>query len=451
MPHVTLIAKQLPFHRRIIFSLRRLLHSLAYLLSSVIALWLFLVVLMFAESGLYMVTGISVSMWAIVIAALAAAWFFLPVVKFSQNLIDQRLFRQQLDILQAIQELGASDLASLPQEHVEMALLERIAHICHRQQVSLDERRDDGSGCLFLYPKDAAVPPLHGQLCPDYELVLPIQWQQGVAWLYLGLRDDGLPSDQDERQSLKDLAGFAAMSLEHARLSHQQSQQVRLDSISRVTGQLHSHDIKNRLHDLTFLAHHLESGKLAEDDLKVLVGSIRKVVGRMQSIMLRMTDPNAPLHPNIQPCPLTILLQQHIDERLWPESIHVHTDFSELPPIAGDMGLLLAVFENLFDNAVEAMNKQGNIRVDATLVGRFVGVHIHDQGHGMSADFIRNRLFRLFSTSKEDGLGIGLYLSQRIIEAHGGSLSASSAGVGQGSVFEVMLPLYDGAAEVGKS
>ncbi len=442
-------AARLPFHRRIIFSLRRLLHSLAYLLSSVIALWLFLAVLMLAESLLYVLTGVSVSMWAIVIAALAAAWFFLPVVKFFQNLIDQRLFRQQLDILRAIQELGASDLASLPQEHVEMALLERIAHICHRQPVSLDERREDGSGCLFLYPKDAAVPPLNGEWCADYELVVPIRWQQGTAWLHLGAREDGLPTEQDEQNSLRDLAGFAAMSLEHARLSHQQSQQVRLDSISRVTGQLHSHDMKNRLHDLTFLAHHMESGKLDDADLKVLVGSIRKVVGRMQSIMLRMTDPHAPLHPNIQACPLTMMLQQHIDDRLWPESVHVQTNFPEVPAIAGDSGLLLAVFENLFDNAVEAMNKQGEICVDATVVDGFVHVRVHDHGAGMSEDFIRNRLFRLFSTSKEDGLGIGLYLSQRIIEAHGGSLSASSAGVGQGSVFDVMLPLY-GWAEEGK-
>lgn len=435
--------KNLSFHRRLIFSLRRLLHSFAYFLASVIGLWLFLVVLMLAESAVYAATSVSVSMWAMVIAALSAAWFFLPVVQFLQHLMDKLLFRQQLDILHAIQELGVSDLASLPQEHVEMALLERIANICHRSHVVLDERNDDGTGRLFCYPKDSPVPPMHGETCASYELILPIKWQQGMAWLHLGLREDGWPTDQDERKSLKDLASFAAMSLEHARLSHQQSQQVRLDSISRVTGQLHSHDIKNRLHDLAFLAHHMESGKLEEDDLKVLVGSIRKVVGRMETVMLRMADPNAPIHPKLKACDLTAILKQQLNERLWPELIHIDADLSALPPIYGDAVLLQGVFENLFDNAVQAMNKQGRLQISVQQDGNTIMLGVRDEGNGMSDDFIRNRLFRLFSTSKEDGLGIGLYLSQRIIEAHEGQLFATSEGIGKGSTFWVVLPCFE--------
>ncbi|MDQ6994042.1 MAG: HAMP domain-containing sensor histidine kinase [Mariprofundaceae bacterium] len=435
--------KNVPFHRRLIFSLRRLVHSFAYFLASVVALWLFLAVLMLAESAVYAMTGVSVSMWAMVIAALAAAWFFLPVVQFLQHLMDRLLFRQQLDTLHAIQALGVSDLASLPQEHVEMALLERIATICHRSNVVLDERNDDGTGRLFCYPKGSPVPPLHGQSSSFYELILPIQWQQGMAWLHLGSRTDGWPTDQDERRSLKSLANFAAISLEHARLSHQQSQQVRLDSISRVTGQLHSHDIKNRLHDLAFLAHHMESGKLEEDELKVLVGSIRKVVGRMETVMLRMADPNAPIHPKFQPCDLTALLKQQIDERLWPELIHLDCDLPPLPAIKGDAVLLQGVFENLFDNATQAMNKQGFLHIRAQQDEKNIMLSVRDEGNGMSDDFIKKRLFRLFSTSKEDGLGIGLYLSQRIIEAHNGQLFASSEGIGKGSTFWVVLPCFE--------
>jgi len=440
---------QFSFHRRIIFSLRRLVHSSAYFLASLMALWLFLVVLMLAESAIYSLTGVSVSMWAMVIAAIATAWFFLPVVQFLQHLMDRLLFRQQLDTLRAIQDLGASDLASFPQEHVEMALLQRIAKICHRSQVVLDERNSEGVGRLFSYPKHAPVPPMQGQRSDAYELVLPIAWQQGLAWLHLGLRTDGWPTDHDERQSLKDLANFAAISLEHARLSHQQSQQVRLDSISRVTGQLHSHDIKNRLHDLAFLAHHMESKKLDEAELNMLVSSIRKVVGRMQTIMLRMADPNAPIHPKLKACDICYTLQQQLKDRLWPESIQIDADLPPLAAIAGDAVLLQGVFENLLDNAVQAMNKQGALHITATEDEGNIVVAIRDHGTGMSDSFIKNRLFRLFSTSKEDGLGIGLYLSQRIIEAHAGKLFASSEGIGKGSTFWVVLPCFkDQASEV---
>jgi signal transduction histidine kinase len=60
----------------------------------------------------------------------------------------------------------------------------------------------------------------------------------------------------------------------------------------------------------------------------------------------------------------------------------------------------------------------------------------------MSDAFIRNRLFRLFSTTRPNGLGIGLYLSRRIVEAHGGEIGAESEGEGKGSTFFIRLPMW---------
>ncbi len=397
---------------------------------------------MLAEAILYTITGLAVSIWAMVFAALSAAIFFSPVVYSLQGMIDRVFFRKQLDTLDAIQQLGAGDLAELPQEHVEQALLERIAAICHRGSVVLDERSPDGEGRVFCYPKSAVLPPLSGVFCDSYELVLPIDRREGMVWLHLGPRLDGWPTDSDERQSLKRLARFAAMSLEHARLSHHQSQQVRLDSITRVTGQLHSHDLKNRLHDLSFLAHHLESGKLDASDMKMMVLSIRKVVDRMEALMQRMADPNAPIHPKLKICDLTGLLKKRIAERLWPERMHVHTDFSDTALVLCDIVLLQGVFENLFDNAVQAMNKQGDLHIASKCQTGCLLISVRDVGNGMTSDFIKYRLFRLFATSKSDGLGIGLYLSQRIAQAHGGKILAESEGEGKGSTFWVNIPLY---------
>jgi signal transduction histidine kinase len=60
----------------------------------------------------------------------------------------------------------------------------------------------------------------------------------------------------------------------------------------------------------------------------------------------------------------------------------------------------------------------------------------------MSQEFINQRLFRLFATSKSNGLGVGLYLSRRIVEAHGGTITAESDGARKGSTFIVRLPLW---------
>ncbi len=376
-----------------------------------------------------------------VLAALAAVLFFSPVVHKLQRMVDHLFFKRHLDTLAAIRALGAGDLADLPVENIETALLERICEICHRTYAALDERIED-TGKLFTHPVDSPVPMVGGEVSAGYELALPIERRDGISWLHLGPRSDGWETDEEEIKSLTSLSRFAAMSLEHARLSHTQIQDARLDSLSRMAGQLHSHDLKNRLHDLSFLAHHIGSGKLDAEDTSRMIAAIRKVVGRMQTLMQRMADPQAPIYPTLIPCDVSGLLKKSIADRLWPEGIHVHENLPDLPAAAADSAMLQGVFENLFDNAVQAMQKQGDIFVEALQADGMIQIRIRDNGHGIPKAFLKQRLFRLFATSKESGLGIGLYLSKRIIEAHRGTITAESEGEGKGSTFITGLPLW---------
>jgi len=427
-------------------------HSFAYFVATLAAIAMFVLVLMLAESAVYGVTGQPVSVWAMAIAAVTAAFGYAPLVQGMQRGLDRIFFRHQLDMLAAIRQLGAGDLAQLQIEDVERALLERICNVSYRRYAALDERAlPDGD--WFSFPSDAPFiePEYAGDTHAGYALRLQLPAANGEACLWLGPRRDGRPMDAEERASLESLAKFSAMSLEHARLTHQQSEAARLDSLSRVTRQLHSHDLKNRLHDLSFLAHHLGSGKLDEEDVQRMLTAIRKVTGRMQTLMQRISDPNAPVDPLIAPLDLAELLKASIRDRLWPESLRVEQTFEDIPAVAGDADLLQGVFENLYDNAVQAMQGQGKICIEARLLASqdseaaahaMVEVRVHDQGCGMSEIFIRQRLFHLFATSKSNGLGVGLYLSRRIVEAHGGTITAKSGGARKGSTFIVRLPLW---------
>ncbi|MDQ6986386.1 MAG: HAMP domain-containing sensor histidine kinase, partial [Mariprofundaceae bacterium] len=216
----------------------------------------------------------------------------------------------------------------------------------------------------------------------------------------------------------------------------------------RVAGQLHSHDLKNRLNDLTFLAHHIGSGKLDAEESGRLVSAIRKVVGRMQTVMQRLADPQAPIHPKLTPLDLHQSIGFLLAERLWPEGVRVVHELPPLPAVVGDEAMLAGVFENLFDNAVHAMQGKGQLRVSASHDDESVVVRVRDDGCGMSESFLRERVFRLFSSSKENGLGIGLYLSRRVIEAHRGELRATSPGEGKGCTFHVRLPLWQSEPEL---
>ncbi len=420
------------------------MHSIAYFFASVGAMALFVLVLMVAEAVIYTLTGRPVSIWAMVIAGVAAAFGFAPAVHAMQRWMDRLFFPRHLNIVAAIRQLGVEDLADLSVEDIEVRLLERICKVSHRRFAALDERRLD-NGKVFVYPADAPAVPHHwsGQRnLGAYEVCMPLKKGREEIYLLLGPGEDGWPLDAEERKSLEGLARFAAMSLEHARVTRQQLQEARLDSLSRITQQLHSHDLKNRLHDLSFLAHHLESGKLDEEDIKRLVSAIGKVTGRMQTLMQRMSDPNAPLHVRLAPLDMSALIRRTVSERLWPEGVDVEMQLAAVPPVAGDAELLRGVLENLYDNAVQAMNSQGQLQIVLEHVQDRVEARVRDTGCGIPRDFLQQRLFHLFSTSKDHGLGIGLYLSRRIMLAHGGNITAHSAGEGKGSTFILDLPLW---------
>jgi signal transduction histidine kinase len=102
-----------------------------------------------------------------------------------------------------------------------------------------------------------------------------------------------------------------------------------------------------------------------------------------------------------------------------------------IPPIWGDAFLLRRAFACAIENALEAMKGSGTLAVRTALVrrrgrGRVI-VEIGDTGPGMDEQFIREHLFRPFTTTKEDGLGLGLYTIRQVVGLHEGTVRISSA------------------------
>lgn len=98
--------------------------------------------------------------------------------------------------------------------------------------------------------------------------------------------------------------------------------------------------------------------------------------------------------------------------------------------VIGEQGRLEQVFVNLFQNAMDAMGEGGQIDVGIQVTGQTVSIDIRDNGPGISTE-LRERLFQPFTTSKDDGLGLGLVICRDIIADLGGELNlvASQAGV----------------------
>jgi CheY-like chemotaxis protein len=115
-------------------------------------------------------------------------------------------------------------------------------------------------------------------------------------------------------------------------------------------------------------------------------------------------------------------------------------------PIYGDVMRLDQVFSNLLSNAAKYTDRGGQIWLSAREAGREVVISIRDTGVGIAAADL-TRVFDLFAQADRSnggsrgGLGIGLTLAKKIVEMHGGTIAAQSAGRGHGSEFTVRLPI----------
>jgi signal transduction histidine kinase len=114
--------------------------------------------------------------------------------------------------------------------------------------------------------------------------------------------------------------------------------------------------------------------------------------------------------------------------------------------VRGDLTRLAQVFANLVNNAIKYTPPRGHIAVRARSEDGMAVIEVADDGSGIAADVLPH-VFDLFAQGDRSaqaghgGLGIGLWLVKRLVELHGGTITASSAGPGQGSTFTVRLPL----------
>jgi PAS domain S-box-containing protein len=109
------------------------------------------------------------------------------------------------------------------------------------------------------------------------------------------------------------------------------------------------------------------------------------------------------------------------------------------------------VFLNLVLNAIDAMPEGGRLQVSTSRSGQPSGIYVTftDTGVGISSDIL-SQIFDPFYTTKPDGLGVGLYVSQRIVEEHGGRIEVESQ-VGEGATFMVWLPDDGLASEISEA
>ncbi|HEX4998811.1 MAG TPA: XrtA/PEP-CTERM system histidine kinase PrsK [Terriglobia bacterium] len=199
------------------------------------------------------------------------------------------------------------------------------------------------------------------------------------------------------------------------------------------------HDLKNLASRLSLtmrnLPQNFDNPEFRADALRVMASSLNKIDD--MCARLAMLRQGVELH--VRPCELQELISLTLDEFNGALKAELRRDLRPLPRAMVDSEQIHKVLTNLIINANEAVNGQGVIQVSTIEEGATVGFAVRDNGCGMSDEFIQKSLFRPFQTTKKRGLGIGLFHSKLIVEAHRGTLEVNSA-VGTGTEFRVLLP-----------
>ena len=261
--------------------------------------------------------------------------------------------------------------------------------------------------------------------------------------LLLGDRVSGGGFAIQDLDMLRCVGDHAAAGLQNIRLARRLLQSRELEAFQAMAT-FFVHDLKNAASTLNLmlpnLPIHWDNPEFRADALR----GITKTVGHINALIGRLSQLRHEL--KIQPveADLNSVVSASLDDWKAVPNVTLSKQLAPLPPVRIDRDQIQTVLTNLVLNARDATlataAARGEVRVSTRAEGMWAVISVADNGCGMPQNFINQSLFKPFQTTKKNGLGIGMFQSKMIVEAHGGRLAVESA-VGKGTTFHVLLPL----------
>ncbi len=198
------------------------------------------------------------------------------------------------------------------------------------------------------------------------------------------------------------------------------------------------HDLKNLVAQLSLLLRNAEKHHDNPEFRKDMLETIDHVVERMKNLLLQLREGTTPVD-----APRPVDLARVIERIARAKAGHPPALELDLEPdvrCAGHDERLERVIGHLVQNALDATGKSGRVWVRLWREGGSAKIEVGDTGHGMSPEFVRDRLFKPFQSTKAAGMGIGAYESAQYLSELGGSITAESE-PNVGTRMHVTLPL----------
>ena len=244
---------------------------------------------------------------------------------------------------------------------------------------------------------------------------------------------------------MKTIARQASLAFLYQKMSEQVTEAREIEAIGNVATFV-AHDLKNQVSNLSLIlenaSRHITNPEFQQD----MLVSLGNTVGNMQKLIASLKNLG---EKELSPQLVNLLALVEKTAAQFSGSTVVVTGSDQMASV--DVGEIRKVVINLIMNAIEASGPGKPVSIEVGAAQGIPYITVMDRGCGMTSSFIRTELYKPFRTSKSQGLGIGLYQSRKILEAHGGRFEVSSV-PGSGTVFTMWLDdsaVADGAASSG--
>ncbi|HLI86587.1 MAG TPA: ATP-binding protein [Bryobacteraceae bacterium] len=217
----------------------------------------------------------------------------------------------------------------------------------------------------------------------------------------------------------------------------------RMAALSRISSGV-AHEVKNPLNAILL---HVEvaRAKLARGDTEISqqIEIISREILRLDRVVKTFLDFQRPVELKLCSVAVRDLLAEVVElARPQAESAHIRVSVEqddESVQVRVDHDLVQQTLLNVVVNAIEAMPEGGDLRFASSSSGDMVEIRISDTGPGIPPE-LREKIFRLYFTTKKEGSGIGLAMAFRIVQLHDGTIDFTSE-PGKGTTFSIRLPL----------
>ncbi|PKN92395.1 MAG: hypothetical protein CVU44_14760 [Chloroflexi bacterium HGW-Chloroflexi-6] len=224
--------------------------------------------------------------------------------------------------------------------------------------------------------------------------------------------------------------------------------QERLAALGQLAGSL-GHELRNPLGVISNAVYFLKiSQPEASPKVREYLDIIEKETRVSDKIVTDLLDFTRIKSLDRQPASVSELVDQTLERNPAPPAVEVQLEIpAGLPPVFADPQHVIQILGNLVSNAYQAMlaakpaSAEKKLKVSVTKQRDMIKIRVTDTGPGIPPENLA-KLFQPLFTTKTKGIGLGLAVSQKLVEANGGKIEVESA-VGKGSAFTIYLPIYE--------